>query len=99
MGQPIKVVAAPRGDAVIYSTDRSITGQDGVSYRTSAEAGADDRFPGRLAVRLFAAEESLSSVFIASNQIVVKRVTDWDTSATATLTGVIEDFFLFYPDA
>jgi hypothetical protein len=98
MGQPIKVEAAPHGAVAIYSTDRSITGQDGASYASADEAVADERFPGVLAQRLFEADDKLSSIFMASNQIVVKRGEDWDEAATAAASAVIEDFFLFYPD-
>ena len=99
MGQPVEVEAAPLGDVVIYSTDRTITGQDGVSYASAAAAEADDRFPGQLATRLFAAGSGVESIFVASNEIVVKRDGGWDDEASAALSEIIEDFFLFYPDA
>lgn len=96
MGQAIEVEAAVVGDAAIFSTDRSITGQDGVSYASSDAAAADDRFPGRLAARLYAADEQISSIFVASNQVVAGREGGWDDTARAAAEKVIEDFFLFY---
>ena len=97
MGQAIEVDAVAFGDVVIYSTDRSITGQDGVSYFSAEAADQDDRFPGRLASRLFAAESGLLSIFLASNQVVVKRDGGFDQDAADSLSAVIGDFFLFYP--
>ena len=97
MGQAIQVESARVGDTAIFSTDRSITGQDGVSYASADEAGADERFPGKLASRLFEADGSLTSVFVASNQVVAGREGGWDGDAITAVSTVIGDFFLFYP--
>ena len=97
MGQVIEVEAAVVGDVVIFTTDRSITGMDGVSYAAAAEANDDLRFPGLLASRLFERDTALSSVFVASNQVVVGRDGGWDDGAVADLSSLIGDFFLFYP--
>jgi hypothetical protein len=97
MGQTIEVEAAEVGGVLIFTTDRSITGQDGASYATAAEANDDLGIPGQLASRLYAADDSLTSVFVASNQIVAARADGWGEDAIATLSGVISDFFLFYP--
>ncbi len=97
MGQAIEVDTAVVGDAAIFTTDRSITGQDGVSYDSAEAAGADERFPGMLAARLYQSDEGLGSVFVASNQVVAQRDAGWDETATAAAATIIEDFFLFYP--
>lgn len=97
MGQAIEVRATVVDDVAIFSTDRSITGQDGVSYDSAEAAGDDGEFPGRLASRLYDKDDSLRSVFVASNQVVARREGGWDEEATAALSEVIEDFFLFYP--
>lgn len=99
MGQAIEVEAARIGDAAVFSTDRSITGQDGVSYSSGEEARADARFPGLLAARLFEAIESLRSVFVSSNEVVAERKGGWDDEALNLASRVIGDFFLFYPAA
>ena len=97
MGQTIEVEAAQVGDVVIFTTDRSVTGQDGVSYESAASADEDVRFPGLLASRLYAADESLTTVFVASNQVVVGRDGGWDDASIGALSKLISDFFLFYP--
>lgn len=99
MGQAIEVEVAVVDDVAIFSTDRSITGQDGVAYPSAAAAEADSRFPGRLAARLYARDGDLRSVFVASNQVVARKDGGWDKAAAAELSEVIEDFFLFYPEA
>ena len=98
MGQPIEVTYGTVEDVLLITADRSLTGQDGVAYASSAEAEADDRFPGRLASRLFAADPAIDHVFVASNQVVVRRLGGWDDSVESA-TGTVEDFFLHYRDA
>ena len=97
MGQSIQVEAAHVGESVIFSTDRSITGQDGVSYSSADEASADARFPGLLASKLFEADDALTSIFVASNQVVAGRDGGWGDDGIAAASQLIADFFLFYP--
>ena len=97
MGQTIEVQAAEFGEILILTTDRSITGQDGVSFRSAADAAEDPKIPGMLASGLWAQDEALAGVFIASNQVVVERSGGWDAESIAGATGVVSEFFLFYP--
>ena len=91
--------AIPLGDVAIFDTDRSITGQDGGAYASREEASADEDFPAQLAVRLFDLDASINHVFVASNQVVVRRSTGWDDDAVAAATDVVSSFFRYYPDA
>ena len=96
MGQRIEVKPTAVGTAAIFDTDRSITGQDGTSYASPDEAAADERFAGRLAGELFAADETTQSVWIASNTVVVTRADPWDEDALEAASDVIERFFIYY---
>jgi hypothetical protein len=96
MGQPIKVDATRLDDVVLFDTDRSITGQDGAGFDRSEEAEAS--FPGRLAARLFAADPAANHVFVASNQVVVRRSGGWSDDDVDAASRVIADFFLYYPE-
>lgn len=99
MGQPIKVEATQVSEVVIFDTDRSITGQDGSGFASLEEAAAVEIFPAQLAARLFQSDDTIDHVFVASNQVVVRRPSGWDTADVARASGVITDFFLFYPEA
>ncbi len=99
MGQPIEVAASVIDDVLILDTDRSVTGQDGTAYASLDEARADDRFPGRLAARLFESDEVIDHVFIASNTVVLRRHGGWDDAAVSVSSDVVSRFFLFYPEA
>ncbi len=99
MGQPIQVEATQLGDVVLFDTDRSITGQDGAVYASPDEAAATDEFPAQLAARLFASGTGVNHVFVASNQVVVRRKGQWTSDDIAAASRIVSDFFLFYPDA
>jgi len=99
MGQSIVIAGhTVSGNVVMFDTDRSITGQDGQSYSTAEEAGHSDIFPARLAERLFQSDTGIDHVFVASNQIVVRRRKAWDDDQLAGASQVITDLFRFYPD-
>ena len=98
MGQKIELRSTTvLGEVALYDTDRSVTGQDGTAY-PSAEAAAGEDFPDRLAAEIFAADEAVSHVFIASNQVSVRRDGGWDGGAADRIGEVITDFFVFYAE-
>ena len=97
MGQKIEVGSTVVDDIAMFDTDRGITGQDGVSFSSGDEL-AGEEFPTLLADRLFREVPGIDHVFVASNQVVVRRPHGWDDDVVATAAGVISSFFLFYPD-
>ena len=96
MGQAIEVEPQVFGDVAIFATDRGLTGQNGSGYESAAQAASDDRFPGRLAQRLFSSDDQLDNVWIASNSAVLRRPGGWDDAAVASTADVIGSFFLYY---
>lgn len=95
MGQRIEVAASVVDDIAMFDTDRTITGQDGISF-SSAETIESTDFAAQLAERLFSEVPGIDHVFVASNQVVVRRPHGWDDRVVETATGVITSFFLFY---
>ena len=99
MGQVINVTKITVvGDAAVFDSDRSLSGQDGSGYSSPPDAAEDSTFPARLAAAIFAADPKIGHVHVASNGVVVKREEGWDDSATAATAGVIREFFVFYRD-
>ncbi len=94
MGQQI-TVSDPTvvGDVAVFSTDRSITGQDGASIAPTQTGGG---IPEDLAARLVDADAAITHVFVASNQVVVGRSGGWDEGSLTVATDVIAGFFVFY---
>jgi hypothetical protein len=86
-------------DSIIVSTDRSLTGTDGEGFDSPAAAAAGTTFPAKLAVELFEVDEVIRRVFVHQNVVVVTRNGGWTTEARDAAGKVIEEFFLFYPDA
>lgn len=96
MGQLIRVAVVPMGRTALYDTDRSITGQDGYEFASLEEAVAVHTFPGALATRIFEADEAIDSVYVLSNQVVVRRAESWTDEQLEQIAEVIRTFFIFY---
>lgn len=100
MGQRIEIDSTRVvDDAIIVSTNRSLTGTDGEGYDSPEQASERGTFAAKLAVDLFEADSSIVRVYVSSNVMVVKRSGGWPDEATSTAESVIEEFFLFYPAA
>lgn len=95
MGQSIEVEATVLDDVALFNTDRAFTGQDGASFSSADELEGSD-FPTQLAHRLFSEVPAIDHVFVASNQVVVRRPHGWDDHVVDTASRVISNFFLFY---
>lgn len=85
--------------SIIVSTDRSLTGTDGEGFSSATEAGEASTFGGKIASDLFEADDAIDRVFVASNVIVARRDAGWDEVSSDATQKVIEEFFLFYPEA
>jgi len=95
MGQRIEVSVVPLGSVALFSTDRSITGQDGVGFQRDSAHGEGP--PAEMARRLFQADSSINHVHVLSNTVSVRRDDDWDDDALDEASGVISGLFIHYP--
>jgi hypothetical protein len=107
MGQTIQIWDANVvSDMLLVSTDRSLTGQDGETYRpntptngtpTNGDPAATDAiFPAQLAERLFQSDSSIDHVYVMSNVLSIRRQGGWDDASVASTRDVVASFFLFY---
>ena len=96
MGQSITVESTPVDGFCVFTTDRSITGQDGARYDSAEAASADTGFPATLAARLFEVDESVDHVYVASNDVVVRRTETWDSTAVEQAATTISALFRHY---
>lgn len=100
MGQRIEIDETRMvDDSMIVSTDRNFTGTDGEGYESADNAEGVDTFGAKAAGELFASDESITRVYVSSNVFVIRRDGGWTDDATTSVRRVIEEFFLFYPDA
>jgi hypothetical protein len=96
MGQSITVESKPLNGVCLFTTDRSITGQDGAGFGSADEAAATPGFPATLAARLFAADGAIDHVYVASNDVVVRRIDGWDGDTVSAVAETISDLFRHY---
>ena len=107
MGQTIQIWDANVvADMLLVSTDRSLTGQDGETYRPSTPTigtptngdpvEPDAIFPAQLAARLFQSDSSIDHVYVMSNVLSIRRQGGWDDASVASTRDVVASFFLFY---
>ncbi len=95
MGQPIQILTMTVVDAIaMFTTDRGVTGQQGVSVARGEEAG--EGFASLLARKVLEADSGVDHVFVASNQVVARRSEGWDDTLTAQIADVITGFFVYY---
>jgi ferredoxin--NADP+ reductase len=93
MGQKIKVTATALGDVAIFDLDRSLTGQDGVSFPTSPRG---DTLVEILARHLWDADEGVTHVYVLSNTVSVRRRSNWGETTIETASDVISNLFIHY---
>lgn len=99
MGQTINVSPATVvGQVALFDTDRSLSGQDGETYHTAADAEAGTTFPAALAQELFETDRVISSVYVYSNVVSVERPAGWDDAAKTGMSEAIRDFFVIYDE-
>ncbi|MDP9495728.1 MAG: hypothetical protein M3P87_10855, partial [Actinomycetota bacterium] len=94
MGQRIEVSAVSMGPVALFSTDRSLTGQDGVDFRP--DSALSDAPPAELARRLFQADSSIDHIYVLSNTVSVRRQDEWDDDSLDDATGIISGLFIHY---
>lgn len=93
MGQTIQVSAIPVGNIAIFDLDRSLTGQDGVSFSQPPEGPTP---PEILARRLWDADGSVNNVYVLSNSVSVRKESDWATDDLDAASGIISNLFIFW---
>ncbi|MCY3539964.1 MAG: hypothetical protein F4Y75_05025 [Acidimicrobiia bacterium] len=98
MGQLIEVDHVLVGEVAVFDTDRSLSGQEGETFRSAEAARQSDTFPARLAAALFEVSASLTSVYVFSNTVSVRRFGGWDEDLLSTIGDTIRDSLLFYRD-
>ena len=97
MGQKIELKTTKFNKNVIFDLNRSLSGQDGITYHNIAQASLTNEVSAQLALRLFQFSIDIENIFIQSNVVTVNFSTNIGT-AVEEYEKQIEDFFLFYKD-
>ena len=98
MGQLIEVAQVVLGDVAIFDTDRSLSGQDGETFLDAEGARQAATFSGPVARALFANDSDVSSVYVFSNAISVKRSSEWTVAQADDAADLIRKFLVYYEE-
>jgi len=93
MGQRIQVTATPVGNVAIFDLDRSLTGQDGVTF-VHPPAGSTP--PETLARRLWDLDDQVDNVYVLSNTVSVRRDSDWTSADLDLASDLISNLFIYW---
>jgi ferredoxin--NADP+ reductase len=93
MGQRITVSAVPIGDVALFDLDRSLTGQDGMTFYGPSLGSTP---PDSLARRLWESDDQLESVHVLSNSVSVRRSSDWTDEDVETVSEIIANLFIHW---
>jgi ferredoxin--NADP+ reductase len=93
MGQRIAVTAVPLGNVAMFDLDRSLTGQDGMTFFEPPQGSTP---PETLARRLWESDNHLQSVYVLSNTVSVRRETDWDQAEVESVSEIIANLFIHW---
>jgi hypothetical protein len=96
MGQSITVESKQINDVCVFTTDRVLTGQDGVAYGSAEEAAAGSGFGAQLAGRLFDSDNAIDHVYVASSEVIVRRTEEWGSETIAAAAQTVSELHRFY---
>ena len=95
MGQKIELQTTSFNKNIIFDLNRSLSGQDGITYHNIADASLHEEVSAQLALKLFQFSEDIDSIFIQSNIVTVNFDKNMGTGVEE-FSKQIENFFLFY---
>ena len=95
MGQLIEVNTTKLNKTIIFDLNRSVSGQEGMTFHNISEASLIPDVSGQLALKLFQETNDIDTIFIQSNIVTVNfnRNLGADTSE---VEKTLENFFVFY---
>ena len=95
MGQLIEVKTTKLNKTIIFDLNRSVSGQEGMTFHNISEASLIPDVSGQLALKLFQETNDIDTIFIQSNIVTV----NFNRNLGADTSGVektLETFFVFY---
>lgn len=95
MGQKIELKTTSFNKNIIFDLNRSLSGQDGITYHNIADASLNEEVSAQLALKLFQFSEDIDSIFIQSNIVTVNFDKNMGTGVEE-FSKQIENFFLYY---
>ena len=95
MGQLIEVKTTKLNKTIIFDLNRSVSGQEGMTFHNISEASLISDVSGQLALELFQENNDIDTIFIQSNVVTVNFNRNLG-SDISEVEKTIENFFVFY---
>jgi|TARA_B100000035_G_scaffold45051_1_gene33974 hypothetical protein len=95
MGQLIEVKTTKLNKTIIFELNRSVSGQEGMTFHNISEASLIPDVSGQLALKLFQETSDIDTIFIQSNIVTVNFERNIG-SDTSEVEKTLENFFVFY---
>jgi len=95
VGQIIEVKTTKVNKTLIFDLNRSVSGQEGMTFNNISEASLIPDVSGQLALKLFQQIDDIDTIFIQSNMVTInfQRNIGNDTSH---VESTLQNFFIFY---
>lgn len=97
MGQVIEVKTTKLNKTIIFDLNRSVSGQEGMTFSNISEASLISDVSGKLALKLFQDIEDIETIFIQSNIVTVNFHRNIGNDASE-VENTLKNFFIFYKD-
>ena len=97
MGQLIEVKTTKLNKTIIFELNRSVSGQEGMTFHNISEASLIPDVSGQLALKLFQETSDIETIFIQSNIVTVNFDRNIG-SDTSEVEKTLENFFVFYSE-
>ena len=95
MGQLIEVKTTKLNKTLIFDLNRSVSGQEGMTFHNISEASLISDVSGQLALELFQDNNDIDTIFIQSNVVTVNFNRNLG-SDISEVEKTLENFFVFY---
>ena len=95
MGQLIKVKTTKLNKTIIFDLNRSVSGQEGMTFHNISEASLIPDVSGQLALKLSQETNDVDTIFIQSTVVTVNFNRNLG-SDISEVEKTIENFFVFY---
>ena len=94
MGQIIEVKSTKLNKTIIFDLNRSVSGQEGMTFHNISEASLIPDVSGQLALKLFQETNDIETIFIQSNIVTVNFNRNLG-SDISEVEETLKNFFVF----
>ena len=95
MGQIIEVKSTKLNKTIIFDLNRSVSGQEGMTFHNISAASLIPDVSGQLALKLFQETNDIETIFIQSNIVTVNFNRNLG-SDISEVEETLKNFFVFY---